>query len=211
MDLFRLKARAVAGVDLSLVKAKAMERNGWSQDTADQAEADYRRFLYLLAKYPRQVFVPWTRNLDLFWHEHILDTRRYEEDCSRVFGQFVHHDPHIGISPENEKRARSATSDLFRKEYVDGSNPTGPSYAWMIPGAAALSSLGLTQAAEAKQKRKDGGSSDGSSGCSSYVAPTAADSSCPSHGSSGHGHSCSTTSCGSSCGSSCGGGGCGGC
>ncbi len=50
MDWFRRKLRAVAALDLSLVKKKVTERQGWSQGRADEAEADYRRFLYLMAK-----------------------------------------------------------------------------------------------------------------------------------------------------------------
>ena len=32
-----------------------------------------------------------TIDIDLFWHQHILDTRAYAKDCQKVFGQFLHH------------------------------------------------------------------------------------------------------------------------
>ena len=36
-------------------------------------------------------------DVDEIWHAHILNTRRYAEDCSRLFGTFHHHYPYFGI------------------------------------------------------------------------------------------------------------------
>jgi hypothetical protein len=34
-----------------------------------------------------------TELADLIWHEHMLDTKRYAQDCGRLFGRFLHHVP----------------------------------------------------------------------------------------------------------------------
>src|SRR5882672_8892843 len=62
----------------------------------DVAERDYRRFLTLHLRYPDRTLVP-SALLDLVWHYHILDTRKYMEDCERIFGYYLHHDPYFGI------------------------------------------------------------------------------------------------------------------
>lgn len=36
-----------------------------------------------------------TREIDEFWHNHILYTREYARDCECIFGKFLHHDPSL--------------------------------------------------------------------------------------------------------------------
>merc|ERR1712232_106678 len=56
----------------------------------------YLRFLQLIAESPRMELVAPT-DVDLVWHEHILDTKNYAVDCNNLFGRLLHH-----------RRARSA-------------------------------------------------------------------------------------------------------
>ena len=39
-----------------------------------------------------QPLVP-TLEIDEFWHNHILYTQRYTEDCLNIFGHYLHHEP----------------------------------------------------------------------------------------------------------------------
>lgn len=88
----------VKGVDLTNAKAKMLSKKGmfwrWNNNI-DEIETEYRQFLYLLGKFPGEMFVPWTQNLDDLWHEHILDTSKYAADCDSLFGRFIHHNPHL--------------------------------------------------------------------------------------------------------------------
>lgn len=34
-----------------------------------------------------------THVVDIFWHTHILFTRKYFKDCEAIFGQYLHHEP----------------------------------------------------------------------------------------------------------------------
>jgi uncharacterized membrane protein YgcG len=90
-----LKRRLIAKLDLQPVRDKAAKRHGWTTDLALSLEAEYRDFLILLAENDGSVISPWSGNLDLFWHEHILDTQRYAADCASIFGHLIQHDPHI--------------------------------------------------------------------------------------------------------------------
>src|SRR5271170_2726892 len=87
--------RAIATLDLDAVRKKARRRHRWSADVASKLEEEYRDFLVLIAE-NGGVISPWSDDLDLFWHEHIIDTRHYADDCKRIFGRFIQHDPHIG-------------------------------------------------------------------------------------------------------------------
>ncbi|MCS6978027.1 MAG: glycine-rich domain-containing protein-like [Gemmatales bacterium] len=94
----------------------------------DAAELAYRRFLTLHKRYPNRTLVP-SALIDLVWHYHILDTRKYAEDCNRIFGYFLHHDPYFGIDEETREQNRLAWADtqaLWEEEF--GEPLTGPSH-----------------------------------------------------------------------------------
>jgi uncharacterized protein DUF1399 len=91
--------QAIQALDLDPIKLKLMdaeEGQGWSREYADRMETDYKRFLTLLVKFPQETIAP-TKDVDKFWHGHILDTMKYAEDCERVFGYFLHHFPYFGM------------------------------------------------------------------------------------------------------------------
>jgi hypothetical protein len=69
---------------------------GWTQERVDAVEREYRRFLYLMKKYPDELTAP-SMEVDRFWHQHILDTMKYARDCESAFGYFLHHYPYLGL------------------------------------------------------------------------------------------------------------------
>jgi hypothetical protein len=103
---------AIDALDFTRLKAKMAQRRGDTLTTQaiDRAEADYRRFLKLCAKYPDAPIVP-TEEVDEFWHLHILDTQRYGEDCEQIFGGMLHHDPYIGMVPGEDQARHRALAD----------------------------------------------------------------------------------------------------
>ncbi|WP_229429201.1 glycine-rich domain-containing protein-like [Massilia sp. ST3] len=93
---------------------------GWSEVRANAVEAEYRRFLFLMKKYPDEQASP-TVDVDTFWHYHILDTMKYARDCEQVFGYFLHHYPYVGIGEgavEGEQvRAGERMRELVAAEF----------------------------------------------------------------------------------------------
>lgn len=89
----------------------------------------YRQFLTLHLRYPEQTLVP-SALLDLIWHFHILDTRKYIEDCNRIFGSYLHHDPYFGIGSEQSRLENQVgwevTQQLWEREF--GEPLMGPSH-----------------------------------------------------------------------------------
>lgn len=90
----------VDGLNLEPIMAK-LESEGMDKETIEQLEEMYRGFLLLYALNPGMIIVP-TRELDEFWHTHILDTLKYQEDCETVFGFFLHHFPYFGMRDEDD-------------------------------------------------------------------------------------------------------------
>ncbi len=116
---------AVEALDLEPIKFKVTHPEGdkrWSREHAEYLAREYKRFLTLLVKYPDDTIAP-TNEVDEFWHMHILDTRKYAEDCQNIFGYFLHHFPYFGMRSEEDakdlERAGNTWHDLYAREFGD--------------------------------------------------------------------------------------------
>jgi len=114
---------AIQALDLDPIKFKLMdpeEGQGWSREYVDHMAIEYRRFLTLSVKYPEETIAP-SKDIDKFWHGHILDTIKYAEDCENVFGYFLHHFPYFGMrgaaDAANLANAGKTTNRLYEKEF----------------------------------------------------------------------------------------------
>lgn len=67
----------------------------WSLSKANSVALWYRRFLFITCLHPEEAVVP-TKEIDEFWHTHILDTKKYFEDCQTLCGEYIHHFPYLG-------------------------------------------------------------------------------------------------------------------
>ena len=133
---------AIQALDLDPIKVKLMdpeEGQGWSRDYLDQMEIEYKRFLTLSVKYPEET-ISTSKDVDKFWHGHILDTLKYAEDCQNVFGYFLHHFPYFGMRGEedaaNLAEAGRTMNRLYEKEFGEA-----------VPGRAAYCSVAIANSA----------------------------------------------------------------
>ena len=96
------------------------DNEGWSLEKLEIIEGQYRKFLYLWKKYPEKNIPP-SNDVDVFWHNHILDTEKYQKDCLNVFGYYKHHFPYFGIRGEDDRQALltafEETLSLYQKEF----------------------------------------------------------------------------------------------
>jgi len=116
--------KSISELNLEPIKFKLVneeKEEKWSLEQADLVEKWYKRFLFLCAKHPNKAIVP-NQTIDKFWHQHILDTEKYQKDCEKVFGYLLHHFPYFGIrdkaDKENSTIAAQSTKKLY-KEYFD--------------------------------------------------------------------------------------------
>jgi uncharacterized membrane protein YgcG len=113
-----LAKRHITSLDLDSVRLKVIEHLGWSSEKTTQVELEYRRFLYALArKQPEYAISPPTPEVDEFWHQHILNTRRYREDCEKVFGHYMDHTP--GLNSEEQSKADARRRQVYSEYDID--------------------------------------------------------------------------------------------
>jgi len=110
---------SIASLELTRVAAKlhaAKHIVAGAPLDVEAAETAYRRFLALRALYPEATLVP-TGMIDEFWHQHILDTVQYANDCERVFGGFMDHDPYFGGDSDEEAEANASAFEETKRLY----------------------------------------------------------------------------------------------
>jgi hypothetical protein len=102
----REQVEKILALDFSEQKAKFVldpDFQGWTEANVSFAELLYKHYLYLKAKFPDEPHLPPSRDIDDFWHGHILDTVRYTDDCIDIFGCILHHNPYFGMGSESSK------------------------------------------------------------------------------------------------------------
>lgn len=103
----------IAELDLEAIEFKACVEEGWTIEQVFSAIREYRAFLHAIRNYPRELLAP-TKHVDTVWHHHILDTRKYIEDCQRLFGRYIHHNPYAGMLGEAD--ATTHRVDFYRSQ-----------------------------------------------------------------------------------------------
>lgn len=73
----------------------------WLKEHAEHCAQRYKNFLSLHIKYANIPLVP-TKEIDEFWHNHILHTKKYLYDCEQLFGGYLHHTPLAPADDLNE-------------------------------------------------------------------------------------------------------------
>lgn len=118
----------INSIDFTMVKKKLMdeeEGQGWDEEYTNYVELRYKRYLCMIILSKNGSIVP-TKNIDLFWHQHILDTRAYAKDCQTIMGQFIHHFPYFGMRSEEDaqdlldsfEETKVFYNRLFGEEYT---------------------------------------------------------------------------------------------
>ncbi len=86
-----------------LTKKTTDNQNPWTKEEAETAIKWYKRFLIIHAKYhDAGPFAP-SKMIDEVWHHHILFSKRYQSDCQKTFGYYLHHNPAGNTKGEKER------------------------------------------------------------------------------------------------------------
>ena len=135
---------AIQALDLEAVKLRVMDTElgeGWNREYADSIEVAYKNYLTMLVKYQDHAEdILLSEDVDEFWHTHILQTIKYAEDCQTTFGNFLHHEPHVGerTAADLEHRAILAekTRGLYAREFGDAQDAAWSGHAIKAENAA---------------------------------------------------------------------------
>ncbi len=127
-------------LDLSKIRMKLAdpeEGKGYDPERLDLMEQEYRRFLAMHLAHPESEVVP-CKLVDEMWHQHILDTIAYREDCEMLFGGYLDHFPYFGMRGEEDAQALSDaygdTLEMYERDF--GAPPEGT---WISADAAKCS------------------------------------------------------------------------
>lgn len=113
--LDRKRWRMIRRINLTQIMEKVKAENNWSDDEANKHLANYRKFLWLLGMRISPTPIP-NKEIERFWHAHILDTQKYAHDCNKVFNRIIHHKPTYRTKKTSAKRVRS-TIKLFKEHF----------------------------------------------------------------------------------------------
>lgn len=119
----------IQNIDFSNIIWKMEYQHGWMQDDVIETCKQYCNFLFLKKKYIHNVLIP-SEDVDIFWHEHILDTKKYMHDTNFIFGSYLHHHPSLKknediffISEDGQKKSEKSlvlfekTQSLYLNEF----------------------------------------------------------------------------------------------
>jgi len=127
MDNLEEAKKYIYSIDFSKICSKMESHLGWIMDDVLDTCHQYRNYLFLKKKYP-EFNLPPSKDIDLFWHEHILDTNKYIEDTSVIFGGYLHHYPYFGIDNNTTiadvMKSFQMTQELYLKEFNTAMSPT---------------------------------------------------------------------------------------
>lgn len=111
----------IDNIDFSMIINKMVTRDDWLEDEALAVCKMYRNYLFLQKKYKDQFELPPSEEIDEFWHQHILDTKKYHIDCEAIFGKYLHHYPYLGVDDRTDLKylnnAFEKTQELYEKEF----------------------------------------------------------------------------------------------
>ena len=121
-----LKTTSESRINEETLELIRWKMNNSSESSLNEGEVEiaideYRRFLILKIENPRENLAP-TKLMDKAWHIHILDTKRYAEDCEVMFGRFLHHHPSYNdLDPKARQdtliRASGRMSSLYSERF----------------------------------------------------------------------------------------------
>jgi hypothetical protein len=103
----------IESIDFNPIVKRMVKANHWSHAETLEGLKQYKNFLFLKRKYHEKYTIPPSIDIDEFWHNHVLHTKKYTEDCNVIFGNYLHHHPHHG---ENDEFSHKVIENLFEEE-----------------------------------------------------------------------------------------------
>ena len=98
-------------VEQILLDEKKAGKSALTREHVEDCVRKYRNYLALAKTYRSVPLMP-CHDIDLVWHQHVLNTKQYYEDCMGYFGYMLHHNPAM---PTQEVAERSG--ELYVKHF----------------------------------------------------------------------------------------------
>jgi hypothetical protein len=93
--------------------ADQLRKHNWSPQYANEVFNEYEKFLYLRSKNSN---VSPSNDIDIVWHQHILNTEHYRNYCNTKFGKFIDHNPVDSFDQDKrQQRLKTTITDYTTK------------------------------------------------------------------------------------------------
>ena len=104
-------------MDLSSVISRTAKLVTWDEKSANEAGKQYKNYLILIKKYSGNHELSPSKDIDEIWHNHILYTQQYCQDCTAIFGHYLHHEPHDASKRKAIRQAGKSPFDVTQALY----------------------------------------------------------------------------------------------
>ncbi len=108
----------IQSLDLEYLMKRVVKQFDWDIFDAKEAIRKYKNFLILHLLHPCFKVVP-TNIIDVVWHQHILHTQKYMEDCKQAFGEYFHHNPTDPAETEVDDSYYIMTARLYERHFQE--------------------------------------------------------------------------------------------
>ncbi|UNU72537.1 glycine-rich domain-containing protein-like [Moraxella nasovis] len=94
------------------------DSKNWTLEGVEDAIRQYKNFMILMKIYDgtSEKIVP-SVEVDVIWHNHILDTKAYFKDCEVIYGRYMHHFPYFGIRSKEDYQDLNQSFDRTQELY----------------------------------------------------------------------------------------------
>jgi hypothetical protein len=109
--------------DVTILMERCQRLLGWDNEFATLVCAAFREFMECKAFVRDWEAAKLSPSLpvDRMWHQHILDIKRYADDCKLLFGQVIHHNPDGDIDvPARNIRIESTKALMSTRHGPEG-------------------------------------------------------------------------------------------
>jgi hypothetical protein len=103
--------------DFSMVHRRLLLHEHYAPENVVRMEEEYRRWLSLALTTKGDERIPISREVDPFWHEHILFTKEYVEFGNKLIGKYIHHTPADARDIRELKGPYKRTLELYKKNF----------------------------------------------------------------------------------------------
>ena len=109
---------SASDLNLSSVRSRVIkERPDWTSEYADKVDVEYRRWLQMCSEMDKHNIPElklFSKHVDDFWHNHVLFTEKYMNECDQIAGRYLHHQP----ADDNDTSSREADALVFTAYYT---------------------------------------------------------------------------------------------
>ncbi len=101
----------------------------WNEPQTVRVIEEYRKFLTLSHEGDGKVTSP-SKNVDVIWHTHVLDTAKYYTDMHKIFGHMVHHFPYLGVRGSADRQVLLDGYEDTKVRYRERFTEVAPEDVW---------------------------------------------------------------------------------